>query len=206
MEEGRTSMVHKAVRLFLPLTLAGSLAACVSFGGKAPPSMLVLTPAQSISAGTAQSGSAKDALVVLIPEVPRKLETNRVPVQIDASNIAYLKDAVWADKPARLMQMLLSETISAKTGRLVLSEVDAGGKAGHFLSGSLMEFGLDATRNEAVVVYDVVRLQNGKAIEKRRFEAREPVLEIKSGAAGAALNKAANQVAGDVAAWLAAAA
>jgi cholesterol transport system auxiliary component len=197
-------MVRKAARLLLPLTLAGSLAACVSFGGKAPPSMLVLTPAQGISAGTAQSGSAKDALVILIPEVPRKLETNRVPVQIDASNIAYLKDAIWADKPARLMQMLLSETITAKTGRLVLNEVDAGGKAEHFLSGSLMEFGLDAARNEAVVVYDVVRLQNGKAVEKRRFEARESVFEIKAGAAGAALNKAANRVADDVTAWLAA--
>jgi cholesterol transport system auxiliary component len=205
MEKESTSMVHKAARFLLTLTLSGSLAACVSFGGKAPPSMLVLTPAQGISVGAAQSGSTKDALVVLIPEVPRKLETNRVPVQIDASSIAYLKDAVWADKPARLMQMLLSETITAKTGRLVLGEVDAGGKAQHFLSGSLMEFGLDATSNEAVVVYDVVRLQNGKAVEKKRFEARESVFEMKSGAAGAALNKAANRVAGEVAAWLAAA-
>jgi cholesterol transport system auxiliary component len=198
-------MLNKSARLLLSLMLAGSLAACVNFGGgKAPPSMLVLTPVQSMSAGTAQSGAAKDALVVLIPEVPRKLETNRVPVQIDPSSIAYLKDAIWADKPARLMQMLLSETISAKTGRLVLGEVDAGGKAQHFLSGSLMEFGLDAARNEAIVVYDVVRLQNGKAVEKKRFEAREAVFEMKAGAAGAALNAAANRVAGDVAAWLSA--
>jgi cholesterol transport system auxiliary component len=205
MGKGRTAMVKTTARLLLPLIFAASLAACVSFAGKAPPSMLVLTPVQSITAGTAQTGSAKDALVVLIPQVPRKLETNRVPVQINASNIAYLKDALWADKPAQLMQMLLSETITAKTGRLVLGEVDAGGKATQFLSGSLMEFGLDAASNEAVIVYDAVRLQNGKAIEKKRFEAREAVPEIKAGPAGSALNKAANRVAADVALWLAAA-
>jgi cholesterol transport system auxiliary component len=191
-------------KLLLPLSLPLALGACVNLGSKAPPSMLVLTPAQSVAGGTAHSGAAKDALVVLIPEVPRKLETTRVPVQIDSANIAYLKDALWADKPARLMQMLVMETVAAKNGRLVLNQVDAGGKAEHFLAGSLLEFGIDASRNEAVVVYDAVRLQNGKTIEKRRFEARESVFEIKPAAAGAALNRAANSVAGEIASWLAA--
>lgn len=192
-----------ATKLALPLSLAIALGGCVSFGGKAPPSLLVLTPQQSVAQGTAVSGDAKDALIVLIPEVPQKLQTNRVPVQIDSSNIAYLTDAVWADKPARLMQMLLMETIAAKNGRLVLNEVSAGGKAQNFLAGSLLDFGLDATRNEAVVVYDAVRLRGGMTIEKRRFEARESVVEMKPGAAGAALNQAANSVAIDIAAWLA---
>lgn len=190
-------------KLLLPLSLALTLSACVNLGGKAPPSMLVLTPAATVAGGTVQRGAAKDALVVLIPEVPRKLETNRVPVQIDGSNIAYLEDAVWADKPARLMQMLLMETISAKNNRLVLNEVNAGGKAEHYLAGALLEFGVDATRNEAVVIYDAVRIQNGREVEKKRFEARSTVLEIKAGAAGVALNEAANVVASDIAAWLA---
>jgi cholesterol transport system auxiliary component len=200
-EKGRRM---KARKLSLPILLALTLSACVNLGGKVPPSMLVLTPAATVAGGTLQRGAAKDALVVLIPEVPRKLETNRVPVQIDGSNIAYLEDAVWADKPARLVQMLLMETIAAKNNRLVLNEVDAGGKAEHYLAGALLEFGVDATRNEAIVVYDAVRLQNGKEVEKKRFEARSTVLEIKPGAAGSALNNAANVVAGDIAAWLAA--
>ena len=188
----------------LTLSLALALGACVNLGGKTPPSLLVLTPAQTVASGTLQRGAAKDALVILIPEVPRKLETNRVPVQMDDSNIAYLQDAVWADKPSRLMQMLLMEVIAAKNNRLVLNEVDAGGKAEQFLAGTLLEFGLDATRNEAVVIYDAVRLQNGKEVEKKRFEARSTVTEIIPGAAGAALNAAANVVAADIAAWLAA--
>lgn len=195
-------MLKIASKIMLPMALAIGLGGCVSFGGKAPPSLLVLTPQQGVAGGATVSGDAKDAVIVLVPEVPQKLQTTRVPVQIDNSNIAYLTDAVWADKPARLMQMLLMETIAAKNGRLVLNEVNAGGKAQHFLTGSLLEFGLDATRNEAVIVYDAVRVRNGMAIEKRRFEARESVAEIKPGAAGAALNQAANSIANDVAAWL----
>lgn len=187
-------------RLFaLPLIMA--LGACVSFGAKAPASMLVLTADNVVSAGAARTASAADALVVQMPEVPRKLDTNRVPVQIDASSIAYLKDAFWADKPARLMQLLVIETISAKTGNLVLNEVDAGGKAARFLSGSLLEFGIDSATNEAVVVYDVVKIVRGSATEKRRFEARRPVTAIDPAPAGAALNAAANDVAGQIADW-----
>jgi cholesterol transport system auxiliary component len=196
------TMVRNVARLMLPLSLAVALAGCVNLGGKAPPSLLVLTPKQEVAGGTLRSGAAKDALVVLIPEVPRKLETTRVPVQIDSSNIAYVTNAVWADKPARLMQMLLMEIVAAKNGKLVLNEVDAGGKAADFLGGTLLEFGLDASRNEAVVIYDAVRLQNGKPVEKRRFEARSSVIAIEAKPAGAALNEAANTVANDIAVWL----
>lgn len=195
---------HK-MRFQLILALAASsllLSACVSFGAKAPPSLLVLTPSNVVQGGAARSGTPADALIVLLPEVPRKIDTNRVPVQVDDSSIAYLKDAVWADKPARLMQLLLMETISAKTGRLVLNEVDAGGKAQQFLSGSLIEFGIDASSMEAVVVYDAVKLVRGQVVEKRRFESRQPVTEVAAGPAGIALNKAANDMAVEMAAWV----
>jgi cholesterol transport system auxiliary component len=183
----------------LPLLIM--LGACVSFGGKAPVSMLVLTSDNVVAAGAARTAAVADALVIQIPQVPRKLDNNRVPVQIDASSIAYLKDAFWADKPARLMQMLLVETVSAKSGNLVLNEVDAGGKATRYLSGSLLEFGIDATTNEVVVVYDMVKIIRGSATEKRRFEARRPVNAIAPAPAGAALNAAANDVASQIAEW-----
>ena len=178
------------------------LASCVSFGAKAPPTLLVLTASSGVQSGAAQSGSPADALIILQPEVPQKINTNRVPVQIDDSNIAYLKNALWADKPARMMQNLLMETISAKTGRLVLNEVDAGGKAQQFLSGSLMEFGIDGSAMEAVVVYDAVKMVRGQVVEKKRFEAREAVTAIEPGPSGASLNRAANKIAGEIAAWV----
>jgi cholesterol transport system auxiliary component len=195
---------NRSIRAMLALTAASLLlASCVSLGAKAPPSMLVLTPASGVVAGTVLKGNPKDALVILLAEVPRKLDTNRVPVQVDESNVAYIKDAIWADKPARLMQQLLMEVIAAKNGTLVLNEVDAGGKAQQFLSGSLIEFGIDAASMEAVVAYDAVRLEKGMVVEKRRFEARQTISKVEPGPSGAALNDAANKVANDIAAWLA---
>lgn len=194
MKNIRNAMLAGAIML--------SLGACVSFGGKAPPSLLVLTAANSVANGTAKSGASNEALIVLLPEAPRKLDSNRVPVQIDDSSIAYLKDAVWADKPSRLMQLLLMETIAAKTGRLVLNETDAGGKATQYLSGSLLEFGVDASSSEAVVVFDAVRLVRGLTVEKKRFEARRPVSAVEPGPTGSALNQAANDVAAQVSDWI----
>jgi cholesterol transport system auxiliary component len=164
--------------------------------------MLVLTANNVVASGVARTATAADALVIQIPQVPRKLDNNRVPVQIDASSIAYLKDAFWADKPARLMQSLLVETVSAKSGNLVLNEADAGGKAVRYLSGSLIDFGIDAETNEAVVVYDVVKIIRGSATEKRRFEARRPISAIAPAPVGVALNAAANDVAGQIADWV----
>ena len=184
--------------------LSGMLAlgACVSFGGKAPPSLLVLTASNSVANGTAKSGASSDALIVLLPEAPRTLDTNRVPVQTSDSSIAYLKDAVWADKPSRLMQLLLMETIAAKTGRLVLNETDAGGKATQYLSGGLIAFGVDASTSEAVVVYDAVKLVRGVSVDKKRFEVRRPVSAVEAGPAGISLNEAANEVAVQVSDWI----
>jgi cholesterol transport system auxiliary component len=181
-----------------------TLSACVSFGGKAPISMLTLKADATVAAGTNKSGMAKDALVVLIPDVPRKLDTNRVPVSIDAGNIAYLKDSVWADKPAVLMQQLLSETLTAKNGTFILNQVETAGKAENYLSGQLVEFGIDASTMEAVALFDAVRIRKGVPIEKRRFEAREGLSKIEPAQASEALNGAANKVASAVADWLAA--
>ena len=198
-----TSIRNKPLRNSLCLMMAtASLAACVSFGAKAPPTLLVLTASSAVQNGATKSGSPADALIILQPEASRKIDTNRVPVQIDASNIAYLKDALWADKPARMMQILLMETIASKTGRLVLNEVDAGGKAQQYLSGSLIEFGVDSASMQAVVVYDAVKLVRGQVVEKKRFEAREAVTAIEPGPTGSALNRAANTIASEMAAWV----
>lgn len=194
--------IRVAKALAISAVATAALSACVSLGSEAPVSLLTLSADNSVAAGTSKSGAAKDALVVLAPEVPRKLDTNRVPVQIDAGNVAYLKDSVWTDKPAILMQQLLAETLSAKNGTLILSEVETAGKAERYLSGQLVEFGIDEGTMEAVVVLDAVHIRKGGAIDKRRFEAREAVSEIKPRPAGEALNTAANKLAGEVATWL----
>lgn len=200
---GRRS-IHQFRNMALAVASALTLSSCVSLGGTAPASMLTLTATSTVTAGESKTGMAKDAMVVLIPEVPRKLDTNRVPVQINTGNIAYLKDGVWTDKPAILMRHLLAETLAAKNGTLILSEVETAGKAENYLSGQLVEFGIDEASMEAVAIFDAVRIRQGQPVEKRRFDAREGLIKIETGDAGEALNAVANKIAEDVATWLSA--
>lgn len=189
--------------IMLPAT-ALLLTGCLNLGGNVPPSLLNLTATSAPATNDGRTGTAQSALTVTIPSVPQKLRTARVPVETGGAAVAYLKDAQWVEPPARLFQRLLSETLSATQNRLVLTETELISAPGELLSGDLLNFGVNADRNEAVVTYQALRLTNdGATISQRRFEARETVGELTPGNAGAALNRAANRVAADVAAWMA---
>lgn len=177
------------------------LAGCVSFGSEAPPQLLTLTSSATPSAGAMASASVTDAIVVDVPSVERTLDQIRVPVQVSDSAIAYVKDAVWADKPARLFRTVLAETLAARSGRLVLDQVETGAERSTMLSGQLHRFGYDEDARAAIVRFDAVVRKPGSPLRKQRFEARIPVATVDAVTVGAALNQAANTVAAEVAAW-----
>lgn len=179
------------------------LSACVSFGDKAPPQLLTLTSDAAPTAGAMAQASVTEAIVVEAPTVERTLDQVRVPVQVSDSAIAYVQDAVWADKPARLFRGVLAETLAAKSGRLVLDQVETGSERGMMLSGQLQRFGYDEGLRAVVVRYDAVIRKPGSPLRKQRFEASVPVANVDAVSVGAALNRAANTVAGNVAAWVA---
>ena len=190
-------------RIGLAGALALALSACVNLGGgKAPPTLVSLTPASAPAAGANASGTARDALVVAEPETDRRLAVQRIPVQIDDANVAYLQDAQWVERPARLFRALLAETIRAKSGRLVIEDNQAEATGNTRLAGRLLDMGYDARRQAVVVRYDAIREERGGAITTRRFEAVVPGVEPKTASVGPALNQAANQVAQQVADWV----
>ena len=183
-----------------PLAALVLLGGCISFGPKAPPTLFDLTAENPAPAGAGQSGSLASALVVEVPEAPLSLAVTRVPVQVDASNLAYVKDAGWVERPARLFQRLLAETIRAKGSRVVLeSEPGTGGS--EVLSGRLIALGFDAPSNMAVVRFDAMRTGKGGTVSVRRFEASQAA-SAKPEVLGPALNRAANDVARQVAEWV----
>lgn len=187
----------------LPPLAALALAGCISFGAKPPPSLLTLSPAAPVAVGATQSSAAARALVVAVPSVPAALATTRVPVMETQTSIAYVKDAAWSEPPARLFARLLADTVTTRAGVVVISSVQSLSDPSSTLSGELRNFGVDAAALQAVVTYDASLVRAGQtAVEKRRFEARAPVAAIDGPNAGAALNQAANQVAGDVADWV----
>lgn len=179
-----------------------ALASCVSIGGEPPPSLLTLTPARTAPAGLAVSGKLDQAIAVLEPDAPRRLDVVRVPVQMSDSSIAYLKDAVWVEKPARLFGQLLAETIRAKQTRFVVDGADMQHSAATRLSGNLIEMGYDAPSGRVVVGFDAVLQQPDGTILTRRFEAAVSGVAADAASVAPALNEAANKVAAEVADWV----
>ncbi|WP_338445452.1 ABC-type transport auxiliary lipoprotein family protein [Pelagerythrobacter marensis] len=194
--------MRATVRTFPALAALAALAGCVSFGSEPPESLLTLTPTAAAPAGSGASGSAAGSLAILVPEAPARLDVVRVPVQIDGATLAYLKDAVWVDKPARLFRTLLAETIRTRSGRVVIDSDDPALTPSTRLRGVLRDFGYDASSSSVVVRFDAIRETSGRGIETRRFESVVPGVAPETAAVGPALNRAANDVAGQVADWV----
>lgn len=183
---------------------AVTLSGCFSLGGKPPPFLLTLDADAAPPAGAARTAADASTLTILIPTAPQKLRTQRIPVQQDGASVAYVKDAQWVEAPQRLFQRLVSETVAARTSRVVLDEGQYLTAPGEQLAGQLMEFGVDARTGEAVVVYQAMLVAaGGKTVTQRRFEAREAIGgKVEARPVGEALKTAANKVAGEVADWL----
>ena len=192
--------MNRTLPALLALTLA--LSGCLSLGGKPPPTMLTLTPAAEVPAGTVTSGDPKTAIMVMEPETDQRLAVVRIPVQIDDTNVAYLKGAAWVERPARLFRALLAETLRSKTSALVLEDTQAVANVGVRISGRLIDMGYDARTGSVVVRYEAIRSSTGGTVMTKRFESVVPGVQAKPESIGPALNRAANDVAAQVAAWI----
>ena len=179
------------------------LAACIRFGAEPPPSLMTLSAQTAVPVGQEQDSGAAKSITIQVPAVPQALASGRVPVQVSPTSIAYIKDAQWSEPPARLFARLMSDTVAARTGRVVLSTSQSVSDPGARLNGELRAFGVEEATREAVVTFDAALTRVGQStVEKRRFEARVPVTAIDAQNAGPAINQAANQVAVQVADWI----
>ena len=190
----------------LLLALPASLALAGCFGGSAPPQLYTLTSAQVRPAAAPRSAGQGEAITVAVPALPQALRTTRIPVYVNETTIQYLEDAVWVEQPGGLFARVLGETISARTGRVVLDPSQYSNDPGSRITGTLVKFGLDPTPGQmaVVVVYDAVLARSGAngAVVTNRFEARVPVADATPATVAPALNQASNQVAEAVAAWI----
>lgn len=194
--------MRNALRSAVAASAVLALSGCLGLGGKTPESLLTLTSIATAPAGSGASGNAASAIAMSDFEAPAKLDVTRVPVQVTESTIAYVEDAVWNEKPARLLRRLIAETIRARSDRLVIDGDDPGAQAQLRVSGTLREFGYDARTGEVVLVLDAAKAGAGSSVTTRRFEARVPGVVAEAGPVGVALNQAANTVAGEVATWV----
>jgi cholesterol transport system auxiliary component len=195
-------MMRRAILLALLLLALGACGPLVQIGGNAPPPDALLTITADAGTVPLPAGTVdrSRAITIGLPVVPGALQTLRLPVQIADTQVQYLVKANWAEQPNRLFQRLLADRLSG-AGTPVL-DARTGTAAGRTLAGELAVFGLDS-RSGAVVArvrYDAL-LTTAAGSRIRRFEASEPAATTGPDAA-AALNRAANRVAGDVVAWV----
>lgn len=198
-------------RVAATLALGGSvllmLAGCVSLGGVKPPeSLLTLSPLAAPPAGSgavAGRDTAGRAILVQLPDAPAKLDVLRLPVTVSETELAYLAEAYWVEKPARLFRRLIGETIRARGPALVVDNDDTPILADVTLRGTLLDMDYDPRTSSVVVRFDAVRTEAGGKATSRRFEARESGVASDPRAVSPALNRAANRVAADIADWLA---
>ncbi len=200
--KGMGAMGIRELRLAIALGAMALLAGCVSLAGKPPKQLIGLTAETMAPAGDLANGQPGQTLVVLDPQTERRLDVQRVAVQVSDTDIAYVQDVAWVERPSRLFRHLLAETIRARGKHLVLEANDQSAGGNLSLSGRLVDMGYDARNRSVVVRFDAMRVNPKGVIEARRFEAVEPGIGPSGEAIAPALNRAANRVAGQVADWM----
>ncbi len=186
-----------ALAAVLGLTACGPL---VQIGGNAKPpvSLLTLRATAQPDAGLRQ---ARFTIGVEVPSVPGPLQTLRIPVVTADTQVTYLKAATWAEQPNKQFARVVADTLSAR-GYGVVDLGQSANAPQRRLTGQLLDFGLDVRNAAQPVVRVRFDAQLSNPLRLQRFDATEPVLDQSPEAVAAALNRAANRVALDVAAWI----
>ena len=187
----------------LAVSAAGcSLGGLLGGGAKTPATLQTLTAEAPDPGPVTRSGAAGRSVTVDVPLVAKELRTVRVPVQVTPTDIQYVTNFQWIDTPDKLFQQLVAETIRRTTNRVVLDSRLSTLDPGLLLSGQLQKFGYDSASGQVVVEFDgALSTAGGNRVEARRFVATAPS-DGSAGSVGPALNRAANQVAADVAGWV----
>jgi len=198
--------MRRLLPTLVPAVLAAALAGCslggMLGGGKPPTTLVTLTPEAPEPAQIVRAAAAGQAVTIGTPIVSKELSAVRVPVQATPTDVQYVANLQLVDTPARLFQSLLSETVRRTTNRVVLDPAQTTLDPGLTVTGELQRFGYDAATSQVVVQYDgSLSAAGGNRVETRRFTATAPA-DGTSGTVGPALNRAANQVALDVAKWI----
>jgi cholesterol transport system auxiliary component len=194
------------LRVVAPVALAAALGGCslggLLGGGKAPATLLTLTPEAADPGQIQRAANAGQTVTIAVPVVAKELRTARIPVQVSPTDVQYVTDAQWVDTPDRLFQALVAETVRRTTGRVVLNTRQSNLDPGLVVSGELQRFGYDAQTGQVTVQYDgALSTEGGTRVETRRFTASAPS-DGTATSVGPALNRAANQVATEVARWI----
>ena len=193
-------LLRVAAPFALALTVGGCSLSGMLGGGSPPPATLqTLTPEAPDPGAITRAVSAGQSVTIAVPVTPKELRTVRVPVQVSPTDVQYVTNFQWVDTPDRLFQALVAETVRRTTNRVVLDPQQSALDPGLLVTGALQRFGYDSATGQVIVEYDgALSSAGGTHVETRRFVATA-LADGSAGSVGPALNRAANQVALDIA-------
>ena len=195
----------KLSRTILAVALALNLGGCGGLlgGGAKPPAYLVtLSPEAPEPGEMARTAAAGQAVTIATPGIAKELRTIRIPVQVSPTVVEYVTNLQLVDTPDNLFAGLVAETVRRTTNRVVLAPGQTALDPGLLVTGDLRRFGYDAQSGHVIVQYDASLSAAGASqVQTRRFTASAPA-DGTAATVGPALNRAANQVAQDVAKWI----
>ncbi|MEO8618818.1 MAG: ABC-type transport auxiliary lipoprotein family protein [Sphingomicrobium sp.] len=192
------------MRLAVATALLAATGGCALLGGgKTPASLATLSATAPDPGPISRSANAGESVTIEVPVIAKEIRTTRVAAQVGSTTVAYIKDLTLVDTPDRLFKDLVAETVLRTTNRVVLDSDQSTLDPGLVVSGRLTDFGYESGQGNVLVRYDAaLATKGGTRVETRRFEARVPA-DGTAATVGPALNQAANQVAVEVAQWIA---
>lgn len=176
------------------VVLAGLTAACS--GGPAPTTFDLTIPDR---VGRASPGRSQ--LVVAEPSALQQLDSERILVKGADNTVSFIGGAQWSDRLPRLVQFRLVQAFE-NTGRAV-GRAGTGINGDRALIGELRAFHLDGGRGEVVVEYSarLVDATTSRILAAQVFRATEPVGSDNAGQVASALDRALQDVLGQVVRW-----
>ena len=192
----------RTLALLIPLALLPACGPLVQIGSGRPVADSLLVIEADAKPQPAPNGLGM-TLTVELPQLPAMLQTLRLPVRTSDSEIKYLAAASWAETPSRQFQRLIADTLASR-GMAILDRSQAATRPTASLSGTLRDFTLDVRARPMVIVrYDAQLSRPGQPnpVALRRFEVTEPVADQSPANVAAALSRAANRLATDLADW-----
>lgn len=201
--------------LALAAGLAASLSACgplVKLGDDSPPpSLFALRSAEPEGAETAPR-ALPSPLLLTPPDTIAELRPPRIAVFTSLTGVSYLPASRWVDPPARLMARLLEDRLREASSGLVITPRQFEVGYNYRLNTRLTKFHVDARNGDhiarvrieaALLTAPSAKLPDQLVVGTRSFEAERPLASTNPKHVTENLNAAANDVATQLANWLA---
>lgn len=180
----------------------GLLASCALVVPPTPPSVYDLTISDGVAA---TPGSTRGQLLITEPKVLTSLDNDRIVIKPNAAQIAFFGDVRWSDRLPRLVQLYLSRAFSTTNGARAVGLPGDGLIIDHQLLFDLRAFQIEPTGNSfnarVEIAVRILNDKNGRVIASRTFASTKPSADDAVQAVES-LNKALDEVASDLIAWV----